>query len=348
VGLDTKALPPTSRRPGILRYLASGVLTLFFLWIAFRGTDMTRLGASMRDANYWWIAASLVLLAVSHVLRAWRWRYLLEPFKPGIPLRKLFSAVMIGYLFNNLLPRAGEFVRPYVIARMEPVPVSGAFGTIVMERIIDTFSFLFLFALLPLLYDGPLAESFPWLHDGGIIVFAGAVIGLGILLLLMKRRDWTDGLLRGGAKFLPRASAGKVEAAVHGFLDGFQFVGRPANFAVIFLFSVAIWGLYIGMMYVSFFAFGLAGRGFQTAVVILTISSIGTAIPTPGGTGSYHALTAQSLTRLYGVDPALALSFATVTHAAGYIAVTVAGIYFFLRDHINVADAFGRPQVPGA
>jgi uncharacterized membrane protein YbhN (UPF0104 family) len=102
------------------------------------------------------------------------------------------------------------------------------------------------------------------------------------------------------------------------------------------------------MMYVSFFAFSLAGHGFQAAVVILTISSIGTAIPTPGGTGSYHALTAQSLTRLYGVDPALALSFATVTHAAGYIAVTVAGIYFFLRDHINVADAFGKGQAPGA
>ena len=277
---------PPSRRPGILRYVVSGGLTLFFLWIAFRGTDLSRLGASMRDANYWWIGASLVLLAFSHFLRAWRWRYLLEPFKAGIPLRKLFSAVMIGYLFNNLLPRAGELVRPYVIARMERVPVSGAFGTIVIERIIDTFSFLFLFALLPVLYDGPLAESFPWLHDGGIIVFAVTVAGLSVLLLMMKRRDWTDSALRWGARFLPRSSAGKIEGVVHGFLDGFRFLGRPKNFAVIFVFSAGIWGLYIAMMYVSFFAFGLAELGFQTAVVILTISSIGTAIPTPGGRGA--------------------------------------------------------------
>lgn len=342
-----QASPPPPRRK-ILRYLLSAGLTAFFLWIAFRGTDLTRLFASMREANYWWIAGMIGCLMVSHLLRAWRWRYLLEPFKSGLPLRNLFSAVMIGYLFNNLLPRAGELVRPYVIAKLEPVPLSGAFGTIVMERIIDTFSFLFLFALLPLLYDGPLAESFPWLESGGIFILAGTVTGLVVLLMLMRRRDWTDRLLGIACGFLSPAAAGKVDAAVHGFLDGFLFVTRPANFFAIFLFSVGVWALYIVMMYLAFFAFGLGDLGWKAAAVIQTISSIGVAIPTPGGTGSYHALTSQSLTRLYGVEPALALSFATVTHGAGYIAVTIGGLYFFLRDHINVADAFGRRRTPGA
>ena len=340
--------PTASRGRRIIQYALSGVLTILFLWLAFRGTDAGALAAAIRGADYGWIGLMVLLLILSHCARALRWRFLLDPIKHGIGFRNLFAGVMVGYLFNNLLPRAGELVRPYVIGKLEGISKSSAFGTIVVERIIDTVSFLCLVALLPFIYSGPLVESFPWLREAGIVITAVTAAGLAFLVLLMMRRDWTDRLLALLARVVPAGIARRMEGFVHSFLDGFLFLTRPANFAVIFFLSASVWGLYVLMVYVAFFAFGIGNIGLSAAVVVQAISSIGVAIPTPGGTGSYHVLTSQSLVKLFGVEPALALSYAAVTHAAGYLSTTVIGLYYLLRDQIRTAEAFGEPSVGGS
>lgn len=341
-------LDPPLSRPGlhrgrVLRYMLSGVLTVLFLWVAFRGTDFPKLLDLMRHANYWWILAMFVCLMASHLVRAWRWRYLLEPIKRGIGMRNLFAGVMIGYLFNNILPRAGEIARPYAIGKSEDLSRSSAFGTIVVERIIDTFSFLVLAAILPFVYNGPLLDAFPWLQDAGVIITAGTTVGLAVLVALMVRRDWTNRfLLKPLRLFLPRHISERLDGIFHAFLDGFLFLKIPANFAAIAASSVVVWFLYILMIYVAFFAFDLGSLGFRGAVVVQTISSIGVAIPTPGSTGSYHAFTSQSLIRLFKVDPAVALGYATVTHAVSFIGVSLVGLYYYVRDQITVAEAVGK------
>ena len=317
----------------IMQFALSATLTVLFLWIAFRGTDPGKLVALMRGANYWWMLAMFACLMASHAVRSWRWGYLLSPIKRGIGFRNLFAGVMIGYMFNNVLPRAGEIARPYAISRMESLPVSSAFGTIVVERIIDTFSFLLLVAVLPLVYDGPLLDSFPWLQSAGLIITGVTAGGLLFLVAMMVRRDWTDRfLLRPLGWVLPARARLRTEELVHAFLDGFLFLKEPASFAVIALAGVLVWFLYILMTYVALFAFGLGTLGPRAAVVVLTISSIGIAIPTPGSTGSYHAFTSQTLIRLFAVDPSVALGFATVTHAVGFIGLTLVGLFYFIRD----------------
>jgi uncharacterized membrane protein YbhN (UPF0104 family) len=97
-------------------------------------------------------------------------------------------------------------------------------------------------------------------------------------------------------------------------------------------------------MYFAFFAFGLEPLGMAGALVVEAISSIGVALPTPGGTGTYHAFTSQALMRLYGVDATVSLSYATVTHAVGFIGVTIIGLYYFLHDHIRVGEAVRNTQ----
>ena len=335
--LQESPLPPAGAHRGrrVLQYSLSAALTVLFLWIAFRGTDGPKLIALMRGANYFWMLASFAFLMASHAVRSWRWGYLLSPIKPKIGFRNLFAGVMIGYMFNNVLPRAGEIARPYAISRSESLPASSAFGTIVVERIIDTFTFLLLVAILPLVYDGPLLESFPWLQSAGLMITGITAAGLVLLVALMLRRDWTDRyLLRPMRWVLPGAVRERFEALVHAFLDGFLFLKDPSSFAVIAVSGVLVWVLYILMTYVALFAFGLGSLGMRAAVVILTISSIGIAIPTPGSTGSYHAFTSQTLIRLFAVDPTVALSFATVTHAVGFIGVTIIGLYYFIRDRV--------------
>ena len=337
------------RTKQLLKYLASALLTVGFLYIAFRGTDFGKLFASIAAANYWWMVASMVCLMVSHVFRSWRWRYLLDPIKPDISLRNLFSGVMIGYFINNILPRAGELVRPYTIGRLESVPKGAALGTIVVERIMDTVSFLILVLVIPLVYDGPLAQAFPWLRQAGMIIMLATFLFLAIALALMLRRDWTDAILGRTTGFLSPRFAKKIDRAIHSFLDGFMFVKRPASFLAILVLSVLVWFLYILMTYLAFFSFGLQTQlGFGAAIVVLAISSIGIAIPTPGATGGYHWFAAQTLIRLFHIANPVALSYATVTHAVGYICVTVVGLYYFLRDHININEAMNKPvEQPG-
>jgi uncharacterized protein (TIRG00374 family) len=283
-------------------------------------------------------------MMVSHMVRALRWRYLLNPIKTDIAFRNLFSGVMIGYFINNILPRAGELVRPYTIGKLESIPKGAALGTIVVERIMDTFSFLVLIVAIPLVYDGPLVEAFPWLQRAGIIISLGTIGFLIVAMVLMVRRDWTGALLKRMTGFLSPGLAMKLERVFNSFLDGFLFVKQPGSFMAILLLSVIVWLLYIVMTYVAFFSFGLENQlGFGAAVVVLAISSIGIAIPTPGATGGYHWFAAQTLVRLFHVSNEMALSYATVTHAVGFIGVTIVGLSYFLHDHINIKEAMNKP-----
>ena len=89
-----------------IQYILSALLSLVFLYLAFRGTDFSQILRSLEDANYAWLGVSFVCLLLSHAVRAYRWRFLLDPIKPSIGFRNLFSGVVIGYLLNNVLPRA--------------------------------------------------------------------------------------------------------------------------------------------------------------------------------------------------------------------------------------------------
>jgi len=322
------------------RFSLSAALSALFLYLAFRGTDFPKLLQALAEANYSWLLFSFCILILSHCVRAWRWRFLLDPIKTGIGLRNLFSGVMIGYFVNNGLPRVGELARPYTIAKLESISSSAALGTVVVERILDTFVFIALVFVIPLVYNGPLLESFPWLQDAGLIVSLVMLPLVAFPVILMIRRDWTDQLVRQMARFLPARLGERMKQMVHFFLDGFLFLMDPAATLKIFVMTIAIWGLYLLMMYAAFFGFGLNEQlGLRAALVTLAISSIGVAIPTPGGTGTYHAFTSQTLMRLFAVDPTIALSYATATHAVNFIGTTIIGLFFFLKDHTSLAEA---------
>jgi uncharacterized protein (TIRG00374 family) len=336
-----------SRTRTLLKYGISIAITALFLYLAFRGTDFNALLASLERANYWWMIPYFACLMVSHAIRALRWGYMLEPVKANLPFRSLFSGVMVGYMMNNVLPRAGELVRPYTLGKLENIPKVAALGTIVVERIIDTLTFVLLVAAIPLLYVGPLRETFPWLESTGRIVAIVAIGLLVLLIVLMLRRNWTDALLHLLSRVFPARFAQRIEYLTHSFLDGFMFLTKPGRFFAIVVTSIIIWALYALMMYTAFYAFDLEALGFPAALVVLAISSIGVAMPTPGGTGTYHVLTSRALSKLYAVDPTIALSYATVTHAVGFIGVTLIGLYYFLHDQIRVREAVEEEEGAG-
>jgi len=331
-----------------LKYLFSVLVTLFFLYFAFRGADLGNLLQILSGANYWWVLASIPPLFISHLFRAWRWDYLLRPVKPKMHFRNLFSAMIVGYMLNNVLPRAGEIARPYAIGKLEGVSRSAAFGTVFMERIFDVLSFMVVIALIPVVYSGPLTQMLPWLWETSIWISAITIVILAGLIFLMIRRDVVVAIAGFFSRFLPKKYAEFVSKIMHSFLDGFLFLKDTKSYAMIIFLSAMVWIFYIIMMYLPFLAFGLTrdhGLDWNAALVIQAISSIGFMMPTPGATGSYHYFVIESMTKLYGIDTDLARSYATVTHAVGFVATMIVGIFFFLKDKLHLSEFSDRGSV---
>ncbi len=123
------------------------LISAFFLWLAFRKVDFQTLWVTLRSINYWWTIPFVVVTLLSMYVRSIRWHYLLLP-SYKIPTRRLFSPLMIGFAFNGIFPaRAGEFARAYVLGKKEKMTFSAAFATVIVERIFDGLTMLFLFAI---------------------------------------------------------------------------------------------------------------------------------------------------------------------------------------------------------
>lgn len=324
-----------------LQYAFSVMLTVLFLYFAFRGTDFENLISILSRANYWWALAMLPPFVISNLFRAWRWEYLLRPVKRGIRFRNLFSSMMVGYMMNNVLPRVGELTRPYAIGKLEGVSRSAALGTVFIERIFDILSFMVVLGLIPLFYSGPLTQIFPWLEETGMWLTMISLLFLVLFTYLMLNRQIVERLLGFFTKRLPEKKGKLVEHIAHSFLDGFLFLKEPKLYFMIGFLSVCVWFFYIVMVYIPFYAFGMVEQyslDFGSALVVQAISTVGFILPTPGGTGTYHYFTIQTLTKLYNVNEEVARSYATVTHVIGFLGTMIIGIYYFVKDKLHFGE----------
>jgi hypothetical protein len=331
-----------------LRYASSFLLTALFLYLAFRGIDRNALWNSLRGVHWGWMVLLFLGTVVGHMARAWRWQYLLYPIKPNVTLRNSFSAVMIGYMVNNFLPRVGEFVRPYAIGNLENISKSAALGTVVIERIIDMIVFLSILLIVFFLYIDSFSQLFPGFESLKVFFLLGS-IGLTVLfILLFFKADLLFSLLRRLLVMVPSKLRIRVGSKFDSFVSGFAIVNYPGKFAMIALSSYAVWGLYIVMMYLPFLSFDniMAHHlDLGAATLLMVVSGVAFALPTSGGFGTYHSFTSFALTQLFHIDPVTALSYSILTHEIGFVCTTSFGLYYFIKDQVRMSDVVGEnPQ----
>lgn len=332
-------MPPRLKK--FLQTFFGFLLAALFMFLAFRGVSLKDLWASLHDVNYLWVALLIPIVVVSHWLRAVRWAYLLSPVKQDVPTRSLFSAVMIGFMVNNVLPRVGEFTRAFAIGRSEGISKSSAFGTVVVERIIDVVTFLFILCIVLFLSPHSLDPFFDNVDAVRPLFFVGSILFLGVFVLLFFKGESLFRLLDVLKRIVPKRFESGYQQLVDSFLTGFAVTKIRGKLLSIVILSLLIYFFYALSLYVPFFAFSsLAGHNldFGASVILLTISTIAFALPAPGALGTYHTFLTVALIRLYGVDKTTALSYSIITHEAGYIITTVVGLYYFIKDHIRVSD----------
>lgn len=316
-----------SRR--ILNILVSLIVASLFIWLALRNVDTAEVWEQIRRVTYYWLPFFLVFMLSSHFLRAERWRLLLLNENRNIRRSTLFAGVMMGYFFNNLVPRLGEVTRPVYVARQHGMSSSKLIGTIVIERLFDlaTMMVLILFAGLYLVTDltglqelfG--TDSWPWYFYLIIpLLFLMTAVGIWlvrkILISLEKNEKISNPLIS------------KIAEKSRHFSDGIVSIRHVENWPLFLLLTAGIWVGYIIMTYLPLYMMSLQdvyGLTLSDAVVLTIVSSVGVSIPTPAGIGSYHLLIQQSMWMLYNVPLVTALTYATVAHGVTVIAVFITG-----------------------
>ena len=315
-----------------LQILLSLLVLAVCFYYALKGINLKDLWKLIAGANYWWAIVSVPVILASHWVRAVRWKRILKPIKQVKSTFNLFSSVMLGYAINCISPRAGEFVRPYSLVRREKMSYSSALGTIVVERVIDVLSLVFLLAVTFLFQSGKVLKGLPAEFDSGkILIIVLIVIGVFILAFYPPIGKF---FLQIMIKPFSEKMYNKCLELFEKFLAGFDIIKYPSEYLMLFVESMLIWLLYTLPMWIMFYSFSFEQvyhLNFEDAILLNVISGVITTVaPTPGALGLYHVAIQNSMYAIYGIPLAEGLAYATLTHGINYLVqIFVGGLCFF-------------------
>jgi glycosyltransferase 2 family protein len=319
--------------------LVSVLAIALFAWFLSHA-NLTGVWTQVKRARVDLLVAGFFTVILTYVIRAWRWQYLLRPIG-STRFRTAFRTTVIGFAALGVLPaRAGDVLRPYLLARQEGLPVSATLATIVMERVLDLIAVLVLLALYVWGLAGP-GTLPPALLRG--IEASSALAGLvalalmGVMWVLATHPERIGSLVFTAARVLPHTMADRLADLARTFSGGFAVAREPRALAAAFAWSFPLWLAIAAEAWLVTIAFDIA-MPFAGTFLLQALLVIGVAVPTPGAIGSYHEAYRIGVTMFFGAPEDTAVAAAIVTHAVSYFPVVLAGIVFMAQDGLS----FGR------
>jgi len=320
-------------------YLIGLIISVAAGWLFFRAVDFSQMGQALAGMDPLWLAPCAVFYLVSYGFRAQRWHYLMRPVA-RVPFRPLFSALMIGFLGNNLLPaHLGEVVRAYVLGRDQGVSKSAVFATVVLERVYDGLTVLFLLMIVLLFMKLPeqgaagshiTAQGLRTAGWAGLALFAGL---MAALQLLRWQRQRALAVCRFCLKPLPERLTDKLLEMVAAFADGLA-LARARDLVGIIVHSLLVW-VFLGFYAWSLMpAFGLS-LGPLAGILMEVVVALALLIPSaPAFLGTFHLAAAFTLGYL-GADAGVAGSYAMVLWLVHFVCTTLVGAWCLWREGLG-------------
>jgi uncharacterized protein (TIRG00374 family) len=310
--------------------------------------DWSQLKDSILHVNGWLILLSVFGIYGAYAIRAQRWARFSQHLGPQ-SFRRVFRATLIGFSALFLLGRAGEPIRPLLIARKERQPVSSAFGIYVLERIFDVASTVAILGVSLLTFPNLIAEGNT---RGGALLVAMRATGIGMLVGLPvmigflvyfrlhgagKVKAFADKWRREG-----RLSGWRARAAglLLGFGEGLQAIRSLHDLAVALGYSAAHWVLIVVIYWVVCMSFGgrLAAIGLSGATLTLAFSMVGSTLQLPGVGGGSQAACFIALNAVLGVEKEPAAAAAILIWLVTFAACTAAGVPLLIHEGWSVGE----------
>lgn len=351
---EDKAKPAVGANLRRVLFLLFAVTVAVLLWLGLRQRhsefrwDLFR--STFAETNWGWLLVSVVLVLLTYFGRAIRWQVMLRPLRPDCSLSGLFRATVIGFTAIVLFGRAGELVRPYLIASREKVPFSSQLAAWLLERIYDLLSVLLLFgfALSRIsASSGKVGPSIQWvLETGGHIVGILCTICMLLLVVFGVFPHIAETRLIDALSVLPDRLKGRVQELVRAFLAGTSSTRRGSFVLLLIIYTFAEWMLIVGCFLSLFRAFpATASLGFLDSMIVVGFVAFGSAVQIPGIGGGMQVSTILVLTELFGVPLEVASGMAILIWVITFVIVVPFGLVLALRDGLELRKLSSAKQL---
>ena len=330
--------------PAVKRTLRSGLfwvgllVTALFTYIAVRDVRLEEAWQALKSSNYWWLLPSLAVMALFLVIRAVRWRCLFAPVtRPA--LRPVTSALLIGYLFNNILPaRAGEVARVVALNQRAGTSLAETSGTVVIERVYDVLCLLvLLFVTLPWL------PPVNWLSAA---VYLAIVVAAAVVVAIVVLTIWGDRALRVMLRPFQRLSfvRERTEAITGSLGQGLAGLRDWRIGVAALAWTLVSWVVLAFSFWFVMLAFDL---GLSPVAGLFVVIGVGLAMILPASPASLGVFEAAVVVTLgaYGISDSRALPYALVLHAVNFFPYVLVGV-LVLHRHAAIVRARARSLTP--
>jgi uncharacterized membrane protein YbhN (UPF0104 family) len=283
-------------------FLGLGIAIIFYMMGQLSEQDKAEMMAAIKGVRLWMMVPIVIVGFLSHWFRALRWKLILEPLDIKPTTINTFFSVMIGYIANLALPRAGEVAKCTVLARYEKVPADKMIGTIVAERAFDVLCLGLITALAFITQAGIIGDYAQDVFGKiaaktNVFIFVLVALVLMIVVLVMVYRRFKES---------------KVGRFIKGLGDGVRSILQLKKRGMFLLYTALIWGCYWFLVMLGFWSMESTEHlGMLAALVVLIFGSIGM-ITTQGGIGAYPYLVGKILL-FYGIDKAYGQAFGWVS-----------------------------------
>lgn len=317
------------------------------VWVSMKEVDLGLVTTALRNANRLGFVSVMVITIFAFWVRAIRWNYFLRTDK-HVPLLNLFSATMIGFMANNVLPfRLGEFIRPWALARREGLSKSMLIATIVVERVVDMLTLLTIFGIA--LMVAPISEETAAgkMVQGGARILLTLSVALTVFVVAAERNRKLAQTL---VEMLPAKVQGRVAKLLDRFLDGFALFRDFGKLVQVFALSFGMFGCFAVALWITAWSLGIA-LPWYAGLVMLVVTAIGIMVPAaPGYVGTLNIACTAGLA-LYGVGKAPASAFGWFYFFSQWLPITTVGLIFLNREGLSLSslgDAEKDTEAPAA
>jgi uncharacterized protein (TIRG00374 family) len=330
------------RRLGIAIALAGAAAAAAFVIYRWRtsGFAWREFVDALRNVDWWWLAMALVLILATYAGRALRWEVLLRPLTKDASFRRVLVATCIGFAAVVMFGRAGEPVRPYLIARSEGVSFSSQVAAWVVERMLDVLMILIIFGVALTQVAHSTIRSTPRIETilkaGGAAAGVTGVVCLALLFALRQFRGQVQSRLLDGLSFLPEALLGRAQTFLAAFGEGMEST-RSASFApLLVVYTILEWALIAGCFFCVFRAFPVtAGLGVTDIVIVLGFVAFGSVVQIPGVGGGMQIVCVLVLTEFYGIGLEAASGVALALWIISFVAILPVGLLLAFQEGIK-------------
>ena len=230
------------------------LLSVFFLWLSFRGTEFGEIFRALRsDTNFWYAIPFVAGLLSFCWLKALRWSCLLSASGPN-QLKEYYAAVLIGYTGNLVLPaQMGELVRIYVLSKRLSTPVVPVFTSIALERIFDLMVMLIFLIVAMFLSE----DTLQWMNTLGVALFAMVLCGMSVCYVYVTHTPFVLRIVAKIIGFFPPNWQTRVLGAVEQGALGIGALRNPALLFWVLVTSCLMWAAMVVCTYLSMSAVGI-------------------------------------------------------------------------------------------